>query len=264
MTEVLPLTAAVLLVAFALLWALSVALRDASIVDVFWGPGFALVAWTAFLQGDGAGPRPWLAAGLTTLWGLRLGGYLLWRNAGHGEDRRYRAMRRHHGARFVWVSAVTVFGLQGVLMWIVSLPVQAAATSRGGLGVLDALGVLLFGAGLLFESVGDWQLARFKADPANRGRVLDRGLWAWTRHPNYFGDFLLWWGLFALAAAAGSWWTAVGPVAMSVLLMRVSGVTLLERGLARSKEGWSDYAARVPAFFPRPPGSRAMRHTPSA
>jgi len=149
-------------------------------------------------------------------------------------------------------------------MWIVSLPVQAAASSRGDLGALDALGVLLFGAGFLFESVGDWQLARFKADPANRGRVMDRGLWAWTRHPNYFGDFLLWWGLFALAASAGRWWTAVGPAVMSVLLMRVSGVTLLERGLARSKEGWSDYAARVPAFFPRPPGAGAVRRTPSA
>jgi steroid 5-alpha reductase family enzyme len=152
-------------------------------------------------------------------------------------------------------SLATVFGLQAVLMWVVSWPVQAAihAPAPAALGPLDLLGGAVFAAGLLFESVGDWQLARFKADPANRGKVMDRGLWSWTRHPNYFGDFTVWWGLFLFAASVGAWWTALGPALMSFLLMRVSGKAMLERHMKRSKPGWDEYVRRTSGFFPRPP-----------
>jgi steroid 5-alpha reductase family enzyme len=249
-------TLSALAAAMLALWLLSLALRDASIVDVFWGLGFVLVAWLGFGLADGHAPRRLLVAVLVTLWGVRLAGYLAWRNAGSGEDYRYRAMRRRHGGRFRWVSLFTVFGLQGVLLWVVSLPVQIAQASPlpERLTWLDLLGGGLWLAGFLFESIGDWQLARFKADPRNRGKVLDRGLWAWTRHPNYFGDFLVWWGLSAFALATpGGGWTLVGPLVMSVLLMKVSGVALLERGQLARKPDYADYVARTPAFFPRPP-----------
>jgi steroid 5-alpha reductase family enzyme len=165
-------------------------------------------------------------------------------------------MRRAWGERFWWVSYATVFLLQGALMWIVSLPAQHALASTQPLGALDVLGVGVFAVGLGFESIGDAQLARWKADPANAGRVMDRGLWRYTRHPNYFGDFLVWWGVWLVAAAApGGLWTAVGPAIMSLLLMRVSGVPLLERSLARRRPGYEAYRRRTSAFFPWPPGS---------
>jgi steroid 5-alpha reductase family enzyme len=189
------------------------------------------------------------------VWGLRLAGYLLWRNAGHGEDPRYVAMRRHWGPRFPIISLVTVFALQGVLMWIVSLPVQLAQLEPGGpIGVLDGLGVLLFAVGLTFESLGDWQLARFKADPKSAGQVMDRGLWRYTRHPNYFGDFCVWWGLFliALSTPYGPW-SIVGPIVMSFFLMRVSGVPMLERSIGKRRPGYAEYARKTSTFFPRPP-----------
>jgi len=182
--------------------------------------------------------------------------YLLWRNHGKPEDYRYQAMRRHWGARFPVVSLFTVFGLQGVLMYVISLPLQLACAAHAPerLGALDALGVLLWLVGMAFETVGDVQLAQFRADPANAGRVLDTGLWRYTRHPNYFGDCLVWWGFFALAAGSpGGIFALISPLLMTVLLRRVSGVTLLERGLARRKPGWAEYAARTNAFVPGPP-----------
>jgi steroid 5-alpha reductase family enzyme len=237
------------------LWGISLAISDASIVDIFWGPGFALVAAANLLSADEVTARGLLAAGLTAAWGLRLGAYLAWRNLGHGEDARYVAMRRRHGDRFARVSLISVFGLQGVVMWTVSWPVQWAirAPAGSGLGWVDLLSAAVVCAGLTFESLGDFQLARFKADPAHRGKVMDRGLWSWTRHPNYFGDFLVWWGLFGVAAASGGAWTIVSPALMSVFLIRISGKALLERRMARSKPGWDEYVARVSGFFPRPP-----------
>jgi steroid 5-alpha reductase family enzyme len=244
--------------AMVLLWLASLALRDASIVDVWWGPGFALLACVD-LAVTGPHPRRLLLAALVSLWGLRLGGYLLWRNHGKGEDPRYVAMRRHHGARFAVVSLATVFALQGVLQTVVSFPIALAMAQPGpaSLGALDALGAALFALGLFFEAVGDAQLARFRADPANAGRVMDRGLWGWTRHPNYFGDCCVWWGLglIGLAAPLGAWGLA-GPAVMTVLLLRVSGVALLERTIGRRRPAYAEYAARVPAFIPRPPRRR--------
>lgn len=237
------------------LWAISLRRRDASIVDIYWGPGFALIAWTAWWINSPPGWRAMLVVVLATMWGLRLGAYLWWRNRGAGEDPRYTAMRRHYGERFGLVSLFTVFGLQALLMWIVSLPLQAVQVADGApsFGVLDAAGLVLFAIGFTFECVGDWQLARFRADERNRGAVMDRGLWSWTRHPNYFGDFTVWWGFACFALAVGAWWTTIGPALMSFLLLRVSGVTLLERGLRRRKPKYAEYAARTSAFFPRPP-----------
>jgi len=253
------LTLAVSLTAMFALWLTSLALRDASIVDVWWGPGFALIAACAAWLGEGGDlDRRALSAAAVTFWGVRLGGHLFLRNQGQGEDPRYRAMRRHWGARFPWVSAVTVFGLQGVLMWIVSAPVQAVHVSAGGpLGALDAIGIALVAVGLFFETVGDFQLARFRADPANRGRVLDSGLWRYTRHPNYFGDCCVWWGLYAIAAATPlGRWTVFAPLLMTFLLLRVSGVALLERSIGGRRPAYADYVRRTSAFLPLPPRAR--------
>lgn len=259
MSSVFLASAAAVAGAMLLLWLVSLARRDASIVDVYWGPGFAWIAAVAAAVGSGGDrARGALSLALVALWGLRLGAYLFWRNHGAGEDYRYQAMRRRHGERFGRVSLVTVFGLQGVLAWIVSLPVQVVHFSPGGpLGAVDALGALLFAIGLGFESIGDWQLARFKADPQSAGQVMDRGLWRYTRHPNYFGDALVWWGLFAIAwpTAAGPW-TLPAPLLMSFLLLRVSGVPLLERGLRKRRPGYTDYATRTSAFIPLPPRTR--------
>jgi steroid 5-alpha reductase family enzyme len=243
---------AVSLSAMVLLWGLSLLLRDASIVDIWWGPGFALISLTTYALSDGGHA---LATALTVIWGLRLGLYLLVRNAGHGEDPRYQAMRRHHGERFPVVSLVTVFALQGTLMWFVSLPVQVA--NHGGPGDLTALttlGFVLWGVGLFFEAVGDLQLARFKADPSNQGKVMDRGLWRYTRHPNYFGDSCAWWGIWLVCLGSpGVLFTVLSPVVMTVFLLKISGVALLERSIHKRRPEYVEYQRRTSAFIPMPP-----------
>ena len=246
------MTVAALMVAT---WLLSLALKNASIVDIAWGLGFVAVAWSVRFAVDGVTARQNLLVALTSVWGLRLGGYLFIRNHGKGEDFRYRAMRKHWGPKFPIISLLTVFTLQGVLMYVVSLGVQLgqAATSPS-LGVLAWVGVAVWVVGLTFEAVGDWQLAAFKRDPANQGKVMDRGLWRYTRHPNYFGDFCVWWGLFLVAAEAPvAWWGIVGPALMSFLLLRVSGVAMLEKTIGKRRPGYEEYVRRTSAFFPRPP-----------
>jgi len=241
------------LAGMALLWLLSLRLRDASIVDIAWGPGFAAVALLSHRLAD---PGNALVTAMTALWGLRLGGHLLWRNWGRGEDPRYQAMRRHHGDRFARVSLLTVFGFQGALIWFVSLPVQVANAGgrAGGLESFEAVGLCLWILGMVFETLGDLQLARFRADPANAGAVMDRGLWAYTRHPNYFGDFCVWWGIFTAALPApGAWLTIASPLLMSFFLLRVSGVALLERSIGKRRPGYADYVRRTSAFVPFPP-----------
>ncbi len=254
LVQLASLNLAVILAAMGLLWLVSLARRDASIVDPFWGAGFTLVAWVTAAWWSQLDSRSLLLVGLTTVWGLRLSIYLLWRNWNHGEDARYRAMRDKHGARFRWVSLFTVFSLQGLILWFVSWPVQfGQAASGGALGWLDGLGVAVWTVGFAFETIGDYQLARFKSDPANRGQVMDRGLWRYTRHPNYFGDFCVWWGIYLIAAAGGAWWTLPAPLLMSLLLMKVSGVPLLEKSMAERRPGYENYARRTNAFFPGPP-----------
>ena len=200
--------------AMLVLWVAGVIRRDASIVDPFWGTGFVVVGWTSWLLNYPTGFRTVLVVGQATVWGVRLSLFLLWRNWGRGEDRRYVAMRNHHGRRFWWVSLFTVFWLQGVILWLVSFPLQftAAYRSANPLGWLDACGVVVWGIGLFFEAVGDWQLAQFRANPANAGQVLDCGLWRYTRHPNYFGDFCVWWGMYLVAVAGGAGWTIASPL----------------------------------------------------
>jgi steroid 5-alpha reductase family enzyme len=241
-----------ILAAMTLVWLLSLARRDASIVDVFWGLGFVIVAWIYVAASAPRTSRGVLAAVLVTFWGLRLSLHILWRSRGRGEDYRYRAMRERDPAGFPRRSLLTVFWLQAALLWAISAPLfQAQRPGPPGLTALDGLGLALFALGFLFEAVGDWQLARFRNDPANVGRVMDRGLWRYTRHPNYFGDALLWWGFFCLALATpGSWWTLLSPVLMTLLLMRVSGVTLLERKLRETRPDYRRYAAQTSAFFP--------------
>ncbi|HSG79557.1 MAG TPA: DUF1295 domain-containing protein [Acidimicrobiia bacterium] len=254
--EVLTTNAVVVAASMVGLWVLSLALRDASIVDIFWGAGFVVVAWVSHVTGDGPEARTLLLAILVSVWGLRLAGYLAWRNVGKGEDFRYRAMRKRHGSTWWIRSLAVVFVLQGLLMWIVSLPVQAAAvpSEPAALSLLTWPGIAIYAVGLFFETVGDVQLARFKADPGNAGAVMNRGLWRYTRHPNYFGDFMVWWGLYVVAlGAAGTWWTIIGPVVMSTLLMRVSGKALLEKSLSKRREGYAEYVATTNGFFPGPP-----------
>jgi steroid 5-alpha reductase family enzyme len=249
-------TAAIAIAALMLVtWSISLPLRNASIVDVVWGFGFVVVAWVVRLQGDTNETRQWLLVAMVTVWGLRLAGYLFWRNHGRPEDYRYRAMRKRWGARFPVVSLATVFTLQGVLMWIVSLPLQLGQVRDGdGVGMLAAIGAAVWAVGIVFEAVGDVQLARFKADPANDGRVMDLGLWRCTRHPNYFGDSCVWWGIGLVAAESGvGAWGLVGSLVMTVLLLKVSGVALLERSLHKRKPEYAEYAARTSAFVPLPP-----------
>lgn len=244
------LTAGALAVAMLLLWLLSLGLRDSSIVDLFWGAGFVLTAWLA-LWNEGVTSRGLLVTGLVSLWGLRLAGYLTWRNHGRGEDPRYVAMRRRHGPAWWWRSFFIVFVLQGVLLWLISLPVQRAVRVPD-FGWLDlvATGLVLLGVG--FESVGDLQLARFKANPANKGQLMTSGLWRYTRHPNYFGDAVVWWGLGLFGLASGAWWTIGSPALMTFLLVRVSGVSMLE-GMMKDRPGYAEYVRATSAFIPMPP-----------
>lgn len=234
-------------------WAVSLVRKDASIVDIFWGLGFVGIAMTCFLATDGYLARRVLITVLTAIWGVRLSLYILWRNSGKGEDFRYLAMRARHGKRFPIVSLYTVFALQGLLMWIISLPLQVAEFSSepAKLTWLDWVGAAVWMIGFLFESIGDFQLARFKAKSSNKGKVMDRGLWRYTRHPNYFGDALLWWGFFLIALSTPSGlWTVISPLIMTGLLMKVSGVALLERTLVKTKPEYRDYVQRTNAFFP--------------
>ena len=239
----------------ALLWLLSLPLRNASIVDIFWGLGFAVIAWTSHAFAGDRSPRAWLVCVLVTVWGARLAVHLARRNIGHGEDYRYRQMRETHGARFPLVSLGTVFLLQAVLMWLVSWPVQAVHVTGTvvPIGVMDGIGVALWAVGLTFEAVADAELAAFRRRADSKGRVLDRGLWRYSRHPNYFGDFLVWWGFGAIAVAAGAWWAIAGSLLMTVLLLKVSGVALLESTIAERRPAYRAYAARTSAFFPWPP-----------
>ena len=259
LVELLLTNLAVIAGAMLLLWLISIPTRNASIVDIFWGPAFAIVALVGWFLGDGDLERRTLLAALTAAWGMRLGMYLALRNLGHGEDPRYARWRKRvedAGGNFRWTSLVMVFGLQGLLVIVVSLPVQAgqlAATGRPP-GAIALVGSLLWLTGFLFETIGDWQLRQFKSVPANRGRLLDTGLWRYTRHPNYFGNACLWWGLWLVACdAPGLWWTAIGPALMTLLLLKVTGVVLLEKSLVASNPQYAGYQRRTSSFIPWPP-----------
>jgi steroid 5-alpha reductase family enzyme len=251
-------TFAAALTMFATLWVASLILRDASIVDRFWGIAFLVIASSASAATDGAEPRAHLVLALVGIWGLRLSLHITVRNLGSGEDFRYRAMRRRWGKDFAVASLVSVFALQGAIAWIVSLPVQVAVSSRlpAELTALDFAGLAVWSAGFAIESVADFQLASFKADERNEGVLMDRGLWRYSRHPNYFGDCVVWWGFLLFAGATGAWWTAVGPALMTFLLLRVSGVAMLEHGMRERHDDYDDYCRRTSPFIPLPPRAR--------
>jgi steroid 5-alpha reductase family enzyme len=239
-----------------LLWLVSLAVRDSSIVDIAWGPLILAIGLTYFLTTGGFASRRTLIVACVALWATRLAWYIGRRNLGHGEDFRYAAWRRQYGDRWWWFSYFKVFLLQGVIAWIVALPLFYAITSDAPvtLTMWDWAGAGLFAAGFLFEAIGDEQLRRFKADPRNQGRVLDTGLWRYTRHPNYFGEAVLWWGLGLIGAATPLGWIGLlGPAIMTFLLIRVSGVAMLEKTLRQTKPDYARYVATTPAFFPRLP-----------
>lgn len=242
----------VILALMTILWLVSLRLRNSSIVDIFWGSGFVVSAWLYFLlTPDGALPRKLLLVILTTIWGLRLTIHILVRNWGKPEDFRYQKWRREEGKTWWWKSYYRVFLLQGGLMWIISAPLLAAqiAPLPDRLTILDFLGLLVWVIGFFFEAVGDLQLTRFKADPKNKGKVLDSGVWRYTRHPNYFGDSAQWWGYYLIALAAGGWWTVFSPILMTLFLLKVSGVALLEKTL-ETRPGYKEYIQATSPFIP--------------
>jgi steroid 5-alpha reductase family enzyme len=246
----------VILLFMTAIWLLSLLVKDSSIVDIFWGSGFIVVGLAYYLLTDGWQSRKVLLMLLVAIWGLRLTIHIFARNLGKGEDFRYQKWREQHGASYWWVSFLRVFLLQGVIMWIISAPLVAAQFSAtpDTITLFDLLGVILWAVGFFFEAVGDWQLTRFKADPTNKGQVMRTGLWKYTRHPNYFGDAVQWWGFFLFALSVpGGIITIFSPVIMTGLLLRVSGVVLLEKTLIKTRSGYEDYVKTTSAFLPRPP-----------
>lgn len=252
------LNAALIATAMIALWGLSLAIRDSSIADIFWGLGFVLVVWFTWFVSEGVESRRLLVASLATLWGLRLALYIGWRNRG-GEDARYARLRSHvesRGGNYALHSLLHIYLLQGFFLWLVSLTLifSLAADAPPALGALAWTGALLCVLGVLFESVADWQLARFKADPANEGRVLDRGLWRYTRHPNYFGEACVWVGFFLIAAEnPAGLVTVISPLVVFYALLGPTGKGLLERRMSKKRPDFDAYVRRTSGFFPLPP-----------
>lgn len=246
----------VLLGLLTLLWVVSIRIKDASIIDIAWGPACATPALLTYFRIDGANPRALVLTLLVCLWAARLALYLGGRNLGHGEDIRYRKMRERQGsdkAMARW-SLMNVYWLQGVIAWFVSLPVQLGQLGGGGFGVIAMIGVAVFAVGLSFEAIGDWQLKSFKSDPANKGKLMTKGLWAWTRHPNYFGDAAVWTGLtFIALESPHGFWTILSPAVMAYFLVKISGKAMTERLMEKKYPDYADYKRRVSGFIPLPP-----------
>jgi steroid 5-alpha reductase family enzyme len=242
----------IIVVLTTLLWFVSLRLKNSSIVDIFWGAGFVIAGWLYFaLTPDGFPWRKLLVSALVTLWGLRLSIHILLRNWGKPEDFRYQKWRKEAGSKWWWQSYFKVFLLQGLLLWIISIPLLAAQYPGlpDHLTVLDFLGAAIWLVGFYFEVAGDFQLNRFKARTENRGKVLDSGVWRYTRHPNYFGDSAQWWGYYLIAVSAGGWWTLFSPALMTFLLLRVSGVALLEKTM-ETRPAYQEYMEKTSAFLP--------------
>jgi len=234
-------------------WLISLRYRNVTIVDSLWGLGFVLIVWITFSLSEGFPGRKTLIASLVTVWGMRLSIYLSRRNWGAGEDARYGEWRKKNGERFRVVSLYKVFLLQAVFLWTIALVLQWGQLSPAPdqFVWLDILGVFVWVFGFVFESVGDRQLARFKADPTNKGRVMDRGLWAYTRHPNYFGEFLIWWGFFLITLSTpNSWWTVISPLIITAVLLKMTGIPLTEATIVKTRPRYNDYIKRTSAFVP--------------
>jgi steroid 5-alpha reductase family enzyme len=243
----------VIMIMMSILWVFSVIFKNVSIVDLFWGAGFVLTAVFYFINTEGFELRRVILLILVTIWGIRLSGYLVWRNHGRGEDFRYVEFRKKYGEkRYWWISFFQTFLLQGILMWLISAPLLGAQYygNDKNLGLLDFIGLFFWVTGILFETGGDYQLARFKANPLNKGKVLDTGFWHFTRHPNYFGDSSVWWGYGFICLAAGSYIPVLGSLLMTLLIIKVSGVALLEKSLKEQKPQYRDYIENTSAFLP--------------
>ena len=262
MFEALAVNAAILLVLVLIQWGISVKIDDVSFIDAFWGAGMGVLAVTSWLQLDDPGALASLLMVMTAAWGFRLGIYLIRRWRHEGEDKRYKLILRkdREKGNFVMAALTRVWLMQAVLLFAVSSPAQVGILASAAPAPITGLayaGVTVYAVGIFFEWVGDWQLARFKADPANAGKVLDTGLWRYTRHPNYFGDFAAWWGIWLVCASAGWGYalaTIIGPLFLSFTLTKWSGVALLEKGLDKTKgDKYADYKRRTSAFFPLPP-----------
>jgi len=244
--------------AVVVLWLISIPLRDVSIIDMVFALILLAVTGTTYAMTDGAEPRKNLILVLVALWALRITAHLVARNWGHGEDPRYTKLRSwvSDDRAFVWLSLRQVFLLQGIVLWLVSLPVQVGQIYRepADLGIAAFAGAALWLVGFVFETVADWQLTRFRADPANRGRVLDTGLWRYSRHPNYFGELCVWWGLF-LIACDNPWGllTIIGPIGYTYLIVNVTGQRTLDKKMARDKPGYRDYMDKTSGMIPLPP-----------
>lgn len=236
-----------------ILWVISVFIKNVSIVDLFWGFGFVVVSAFYFINTEGIFTRKIVLMSLVTIWGLRLSFYLTWRNVGKGEDFRYRQFRKDYGEnRYWWISFFQVFLLQGTLMWLISAPLLGAQYNgqNNQLNIFDYAGIAFWLTGFMFEAGGDHQLAVFKADPANKGKVLNSGFWRYTRHPNYFGDSAAWWGYGLICLAAGSYIPVLGSVLMTALIIKISGVAMLERSLKEQKPQYREYIEKTSAFLP--------------
>lgn len=234
-------------------WVFSVVRKDVSFVDSLWSLFFLLAAAVFAFEVEALSVRGKLVLVLVAVWSLRLSIYITARNSGKEEDYRYQTIRKNNEPGFALKSLFIVFGLQGVLAWFIALPLLPAISSGNHLGVIDMFAAALWLVGFVFEAGGDYQLARFKRNPENRGRVLDTGLWKFTRHPNYFGDFCIWWAFYLFAVSAGGWWSIASPLLMSFLLLKVSGVAMLESTIGKRRPEYSDYIRRTNAFFPGSP-----------
>jgi len=253
----------VAVIAFTVLWIVSLPLRNASIVDIFWGAGFIVIGLFYLVKSPQTPDfRGLLVLALTVIWGLRLTLHLAVRNTGAGEDFRYAAWREETGPAFWWKSFFKVFLLQAVVLWIVSSPMLLAWRDSGkpAITLLDVIGIGLWIFGFVFESVADLQLALFKRDPANKGSIMNTGLWSLSRHPNYFGEAVLWWGIGIVALSAGGWLALIGPALITFSLVRVSGVAMLDAGLVERRPGYAEYIRTTPAFLPLPRPRK--NHTP--
>jgi steroid 5-alpha reductase family enzyme len=228
--------------------------RDNSLVDIAYGPLFVLSGWGAWLAADGMShlhPRPLLLLALVSIWGVRLGLHIGLRHRGRGEDFRYRRFREEWGDTIIWRSLLQIYLLQGAVVLVIATPILLAIADPGGrLGPVDGIGALLFAAGFLFEAVSDWQMTVFKRQTQNRGRLIRSGLWRYSRHPNYFGEALLWWGIFLIGLGAGSgWYGLVSPLTIAFLLLKVSGIPMLEAKYRDDPE-FAAYKASTSAFIP--------------
>jgi steroid 5-alpha reductase family enzyme len=235
------------------LWIVSVIIKDASIVDIFWGMTFVVTNTYYFLTTGDFHTRKIILLVLVTLWGLRLSIFLAFRNIGKGEDYRYQEFRKKYGPeRYWWFSFFQVYLLQGIFSILVSITLLGAHfnTQSNDLNLLDYLGILVWLFGFIFEAGGDYQMTKFKKNPDSTGRVLNTGFWKYTRHPNYFGDSAVWWSYAIFSIAAGSYWTIVGSFIMTFLLLKVSGVALLEKSLKAGKPEYNDYIQKTNSFLP--------------